>query len=389
MLPEFFDPAVARWFTATFPAATRCQLRAWAALADGRHTLVAAPTGSGKTLAAFLVALNTLAESARRGALAQETAILYVSPLKALGNDIQRNLEQPLAAIQALLAEDLGEAPAITTAVRSGDTSASARQLMRKRPPHILVTTPESLYILLTSERGRETLRTVRTVIIDEIHAVVGNKRGAHLALSLARLDACAANPPQRIGLSATQRPIERVAEFLTGGQAPCAIVDEGHARARDLAIEMPPSPLETVVSAEVSAEIRARMVELIEAHRSTLVFVNTRRMAERLARALADELGDGAVCAHHGSMARERRLDAETRLKRGELKALVATASLELGIDVGDIDLVCQLGTTRTLAMMLQRVGARGTRSMVWRAAACFHRPATSWWSRSRSSTW
>lgn len=361
MLPEFFDPAVARWFTATFPAATRCQLRAWAALADGRHTLVAAPTGSGKTLAAFLVALNTLAESARRGALAQETAILYVSPLKALGNDIQRNLEQPLAAIQALLAEDLGEAPAITTAVRSGDTSASARQLMRKRPPHILVTTPESLYILLTSERGRETLRTVRTVIIDEIHAVVGNKRGAHLALSLARLDACAAHPPQRIGLSATQRPIERVAEFLTGGQAPCAIVDEGHARARDLAIEMPPSPLETVVSAEVSAEIRARMVELIEAHRSTLVFVNTRRMAERLARALSDELGDGAVCAHHGSMARERRLDAETRLKRGELKALVATASLELGIDVGDIDLVCQLGTTRTLAMMLQRVGRAG----------------------------
>ncbi len=367
MVCASFDPAVARWFSANFLAATPCQTRAWAALQAGRHTLVAAPTGSGKTLAAFLTALSDLAAHIRRGTLNQETSVVYVSPLKALSNDIQRNLERPLAAIQALLAEELGEVPVITTAVRTGDTSASARTLMRKRPPHILVTTPESLYILLTSDSGRDMLRTTRTVIVDEIHALVGNKRGAHLALSLARLDALTERPPLRIGLSATQRPIARVAEFLTGHAhhadqpGPCAIVDEGHQRARDLAIEMPPSPLETVVSAEVAGEIRARMIELIKQHRSTLVFVNTRRMAERLARALADELGDQQVCAHHGSMSRERRLDAETRLKQGQLQALVATASLELGIDIGDVDLVCQLGSTRTLSTLLQRVGRAG----------------------------
>ena len=367
MVCASFDPAVARWFSARFAAATACQSRAWAALAAGRHTLVAAPTGSGKTLAAFLTAISELASRIRRGDLTPETVVLYVSPLKALSNDIQRNLEQPLAAIQQLLTEELGEVPAITTAVRTGDTPAAARRLMRKRPPHILVTTPESLYILLTSDSGREMLCTVRTVIIDEIHALVGNKRGAHLALSLARLEALTARPPLRVGLSATQRPIARVAEFLTGqahddaGAGVCAIVDEGHSRARDLAIEMPASPLETVVSAEVAGEIRARMIELIKQHRSTLVFVNTRRMAERLARALADELGDEQVCAHHGSMSRERRLDAELRLKHGKLTALVATASLELGIDIGDVDLVCQLGTTRTLAMFLQRVGRSG----------------------------
>ena len=367
MVCASFDRAVARWFSATFPVATPCQTQAWAALEAGRHTLVAAPTGSGKTLAAFLTAISDLARQLRAGELRQETAVLYVSPLKALSNDIQRNLEGPLAAIQALLEEELGAIATITTAVRTGDTPAAARTLMRKRPPHILVTTPESLYILLTSDSGREMLRTVRTVIVDEIHALVGNKRGAHLALSLARLNALTARPPLRIGLSATQRPLARVAEFLTGqahdeqGGSACAIVDEGHARACDLSIEMPPSPLETLVSGEVSAEIRARMVELINAHRSTLVFVNTRRMAERLARALADELGEAQVCAHHGSMSRERRLDAETRLKQGRLKALVATASLELGIDIGDVDLVCQLGTTRTLAMLLQRVGRAG----------------------------
>ena len=367
MVYASFDPAVARWFSARFAAATACQSRAWAALATGRHTLVAAPTGSGKTLAAFLTAISELAGRIRRGELTAETVVLYVSPLKALSNDIQRNLEQPLAAIQQLLAEELGEVPAITTAVRTGDTPAAARTLMRKRPPHILVTTPESLYILLTSDSGRAMLRTVRTVIIDEIHALVGNKRGAHLALSLARLDALTTRPPLRIGLSATQRPIARVAEFLTGqahddaGTGACAIIDEGHSRARDVAIEMPSSPLETVVSAEVAGEIRARMIELIKQHRSTLVFVNTRRMAERLARALADELGDEQVCAHHGSMSRERRLDAELRLKHGKLTALVATASLELGIDIGDVDLVCQLGTTRTLSMFLQRVGRSG----------------------------
>ena len=367
MVCASFDPAVARWFSASFAAATVCQSRAWAALAAGRHALVAAPTGSGKTLAAFLTAISDLAGRIRRGELTDETLVLYVSPLKALSNDIQRNLEAPLAAIQQLLSEELGAVPAIRTAVRTGDTPAAARALMRKRSPHILVTTPESLYILLTSVSGREMLRSVRTVIIDEIHALVGNKRGSHLALSVARLEALTAFPPLRIGLSATQRPITRVAEFLTGqahdeaATDACVIIDEGHARARDLAIEMPPSPLETVVSAEVAGEIRARMIELINQHRSTLVFVNTRRMAERLARALADELGEDQVCAHHGSMSRERRFDAELRLKQGKLKALVATASLELGIDIGDVDLVCQLGATRTLAMFLQRVGRSG----------------------------
>ncbi|MGE0485387.1 MAG: DEAD/DEAH box helicase [Gammaproteobacteria bacterium] len=362
MLPASFDPAVKAWFEDSFGQPTVCQSRAWTALAGGAHTLVAAPTGSGKTLAAFLTALSELAAEARAGALAGETRVLYVSPLKALSNDIQRNLEQPLAGIRARLEAEIGEAPGIRTAVRTGDTPAAARALMRKRPPHILVTTPESLYILLTSDSGRDMLRTVRTVIVDEIHALVANKRGAHLALSLARLERLTATPPVRIGLSATQRPIERVAEYLVGiaGRS-CTIIDEGHVRRRDLAIEMPPSPLETVLSAEVAEELRARMVELILAHRTTLVFVNTRRMAERLARALAEQIGEDQVCSHHGSMSRERRFDAEKRLKAGQLKVLVATASLELGIDIGDVDLVCQLGATRTLAMLLQRVGRSG----------------------------
>ncbi len=368
MLPATFDPAVTAWFEATFAAPTRCQQRAWAALASGRHTLVAAPTGSGKTLAAFLTAISELAGALRDGTLAAETRVLYVSPLKALSNDIQRNLEQPLAAIQAALRNALGdEVPPLTTAVRTGDTSTTARAHMRKHPPHILVTTPESLYILLTSESGRESLKTVRTVIVDEIHALAGNKRGQHLALSLARLDRLTGTPAVRIGLSATQRPLARIAEFLCGvppiaaRAVDCEIIDEGHLRAREIAIEMPLSPLETVVSAEVAGEIRARMIELIACHRTTLVFVNTRRMAERLARALADELGETAVCSHHGSMSRERRLDAERRLKQGELQVLVATASLELGIDIGDVDLVCQLGSTRSLATLLQRVGRSG----------------------------
>ena len=274
-------------------------------------------------------AISELAGQLRRGELDTRTCVLYVSPLKALSNDVQRNLEQPLAAIQGLLEAELGALPAITSAVRTGDTPPAARTLMRKRPPHILVTTPESLYILLTSDSGRATLKTVKTVIVDEIHAVAGNKRGAHLALSLARLDRLTPAPPVRIGLSATQRPIERVAEFLTGHHAaadvgnPCEIIDEGHIRDREIAIEMPKSPLEAVVSAEVSTEIRARIIELILSHRTTLVFVNTRRMTERLARALADELGDDAVCAHHGSMSKERRLDAEQRLKKRRTQGL------------------------------------------------------------------
>ncbi|MGE4616887.1 MAG: DEAD/DEAH box helicase [Gammaproteobacteria bacterium] len=367
MFPDSFDPAVRAWFSGTFETPTPCQVRAWAALEKHRHTLVAAPTGSGKTLAAFLTAISELAQQIRCEKLANETRVLYVSPLKALSNDVQRNLEQPLAAIQKLLERELGQVPAITSAVRTGDTPVAARNRMRKRPPHILVTTPESLYILLTSDSGRETLKTVRTVIIDEIHAVAGNKRGAHLSLSLERLSQVIGRAPVRIGLSATQRPIERVAEFLTGtayGDATgegCEIIDEGHVRARDIAIEMPKSPLEAVVSAEVAGEIRERIIELIATHATTLIFVNTRRMTERLARALADSIGDDAVCAHHGSMSRERRHDAERRLKNGQLKALVATASLELGIDIGDVDLVCQLGSTRSLAMLLQRIGRSG----------------------------
>jgi len=367
MFPDSFDPAVRTWFSGTFETPTPCQVRAWAALEKHRHTLVAAPTGSGKTLAAFLTAISELAQQIRCEKLANETRVLYVSPLKALSNDVQRNLEQPLAAIQKLLERELGQVTAITSAVRTGDTPVAARNRMRKRPPHILVTTPESLYILLTSDSGRETLKTVRTVIIDEIHALAGNKRGAHLSLSLERLSQVIGRAPVRIGLSATQRPIERVAEFLTGtayGDATgegCEIIDEGHVRARDIAIEMPKSPLEAVVSAEVAGEIRERIIELIATHATTLIFVNTRRMTERLARALADSIGDDAVCAHHGSMSRERRLDAERRLKNGQLKALVATASLELGIDIGDVDLVCQLGSTRSLAMLLQRIGRSG----------------------------
>ena len=367
MFPDSFDPAVRTWFSGTFETPTPCQVRAWAALEKHRHTLVAAPTGSGKTLAAFLTAISELAQQIRCEKLANETRVLYVSPLKALSNDVHRNLEQPLAAIQKLLERELGQVPAITSAVRTGDTPVAARNRMRKRPPHILVTTPESLYILLTSDSGRETLKTVRTVIIDEIHALAGNKRGAHLSLSLERLSQVIGRAPVRIGLSATQRPIERVAEFFTGtayGDATaerCEIIDEGHVRARDIAIEMPKSPLEAVVSAEVAGEIRERIIELIATHATTLIFVNTRRMTERLARALADSIGDDAVCAHHGSMSRERRHDAERRLKNGQLKALVATASLELGIDIGDVDLVCQLGSTRSLAMLLQRIGRSG----------------------------
>src|SRR6202011_4373441 len=239
------------------------------------------------------------------------------------------------------------------------------RQALIKKPPHILVTTPESLYLLLTSESGRKMLATVRTVILDEIHAVVDDRRGAHLALSIERLAALTKQPLQRIGLSATQKPIEEVARFLVGtrnvdsnGNPDCAIIDIGHRRELDLAIEIPKSPLEAVMSNEIWEEVYRRLAELIEAHRTTLVFVNTRRMAERVTQHLSELLGADAVTSHHGSLSAKLRLDAEDRLKRGELKALVATASLELGIDIGAVDLVCQLGTTRSIATLLQRVG-------------------------------
>ena len=457
-------PAVRAWFEAEFPTPTACQAKAWPLVRDGGHTLIAAPTGSGKTLAAFLAVIDELAEEARRGVLDDAVRIVYVSPLKALSYDIERNLEAPLRGIGEWAAR-LGEPPvAIRTMVRTGDTPPAVRQAMARQPPHILVTTPESLHILLTSESGRKALARTRTVIVDEIHAVAGNKRGAHLALALERLEALRAGetggasggtgngtdakperesvadeaaadadakgtngtrpegsasgettqaslplegaavsrtggrdarpadqeavpcgtpaaddaapaeldravsadgPPRRlrrIGLSATQRPMELVARFLVGSRdVPCAIVDEGFHRRRDLAIELPSSPLEPVMATEVWDEVYDRIAALARAHRTTLVFANTRRLAERAARALAERLGDKEVASHHGSLSRERRFEAEQRLKGGTLTLLVATASLELGIDIGDVDLVCQLGTTRNIATFLQRVGRSG----------------------------
>ncbi len=426
-------PAVRAWFEAEFTAPTPCQARAWPEVRGGGHVLIAAPTGSGKTLAAFLAVIDDLAEEARRGVLDDAVRVVYVSPLKALSYDIERNLEAPLHGI-AKWAERLGEPPvALRAMVRTGDTPPAARQAMSRKPPHILVTTPESLHILLTSESGRNALAHTRTVIVDEIHAVAGNKRGAHLALTLERLEALCggeagvsssrtgngadgapaaraadpatggqvpngalagapaatggtttqgsllfpdtvsdgtgARPPaagthrlRRIGLSATQRPMELVARFLVGNrEEPCAIVDEGFHRRRDLAIELPSSPLEAVMATEVWDEVYDRIAALAREHRTTLVFANTRRLAERAARALSERLGENEVASHHGSLARERRLAAEQRLKSGTLTLLVATASLELGIDIGDVDLVCQLGTTRNIATFLQRVGRSG----------------------------
>ena len=446
-------PAVRAWFESTFTAPTPCQAKAWPEVRGGGHALIAAPTGSGKTLAAFLAVIDELAEEARRGVLDDAVRVVYVSPLKALSYDIERNLEAPLRGI-AEWAERLGEPPvAIRAMVRTGDTPPAARQAMTRQPPHILVTTPESLHILLTSESGRKALRRARTVIVDEIHAVAGNKRGSHLALTLERLEALctaasaangsngegeeaaaagagqAVNAVQpslfgalangsdeageagddgrvseeahaaisgggtcgrpgrpladrcsrtgagdrfpsaqgarglrRIGLSATQRPMALVAHFLVGNrEAPCAVIDEGFHRHRDLAIELPSSPLEPVMPTEVWDEVYDRIAALAREHRTTLVFANTRRLAERAARALAERLGEKEVASHHGSLSRERRFQAEQRLKSGTLTLLVATASLELGIDIGDVDLVCQLGTTRNIATFLQRVGRSG----------------------------
>ena len=355
-------PAVANWFGAHFPAPTPAQAQAWPAIAQRRATLIAAPTGSGKTLAAFLAAIDDLVrQGLADGGLRDETQIVYVSPLKALSNDIERNLQQPLAGIRVEL-EKLGLADlAIRAQVRTGDTPAAERVAMRKHPPHILVTTPESLYLLLTSESGRALLATTRSVIVDEIHALAGNKRGAHLSLSLERLAALCARPPTRIGISATQKPLHEIAEFLTGAggdTAPPVIVDAGHQRPRDLALSLPDAPLEAVMSNEVWEQIYRQLAALIAAHRTTLIFVNTRRMAERVVRHLSDLVGREFITSHHGSLSKEQRLGAEQALKAGKLKALVATASLELGIDIGDVDLVCQLGTPRGINTFLQRVG-------------------------------
>src|SRR5256712_1446137 len=361
-----FHPAVARWFEEKFGSPTEPQERGWPAIQSGGHTLIAAPTGSGKTLAAFLASLDELFGDGLARKLKDETRVIYVSPLKALSNDIHKNLEEPLAGIRAALRASGRRDVELRADVRTGDTPAAKRQAIAKKPPHILVTTPESFYLLLTSESGRKILATARTLIVDEIHAVVGNRRGSHLALSMERLQALVTGPLQRIGLSATQKPIDEVARFLVGtrgldetGNPRCAIIDSGHSRKMDLAIELPGSPLDAVMSNEVWAEVYQRLADLIEAHRTTLVFVNTRRLAERVTHHLAERLGPDKVTSHHGSLSAKLRLDAENRLKRGELKALVATASLELGIDIGSVDLVCQLGSTRYLATLLQRVGA------------------------------
>src|SRR2546423_747790 len=389
-----FHPIIQRWFEETLGTPTAAQSQGWASIREARHTLIAAPTGSGKTLAAFLTALDDLYVEGLTNPLPDEVRGVYVPPLKALSADIHKNLAEPRRGIKRI-AEEMGlEAPRITAAVRTGDTTSSERAAMLRKPPHILVTTPESLYLLLTSARSREMLRTARTVIVDEIHAVIGGRRGAHLALSLERLEAVVAGGPpdgpakagpyvsdgpgvgagfsrpiQRIGLSATQKPIEEVARFLVGNRecgaglhAPrCTIVDEGHRREIDVAVEIPRSPLDAVMSHEVWEEYYDRLTQLICEHRTTLIFVNTRKMAERTARHLSERLGEDAVTAHHGSLSKEIRLDAEHRLKNGTLKALVATASLELGIDIGHVDLVCQVGSPHRIATLLQRVGRSG----------------------------
>ncbi|MGA8029508.1 MAG: DEAD/DEAH box helicase, partial [Bryobacteraceae bacterium] len=353
-----FDPLIQEWFTTRFGAPTQPQSLGWPEIAAGHDTLISAPTGSGKTLAAFLICLDRLVRAAREHSLTDETQVIYVSPLKALSNDIHRNLETPLAEIAALAGREGILLPPIRTAVRTGDTPMLERAHMLKRPPHILVTTPESLFILLTAEKSRQMLRTARTIIIDEIHAMADDKRGSHLALSVARLDALTAHRPQRIGLSATVKPIHEIARLL--GPA-TRIVDIGHRREMELAVEIPRDELSSVASTEMWNEIYDRVAELILANRTTLVFVNTRRLSERVAHSLAERLGENLVLPHHGSLSRHLRLDAESRLKCGELRAVVATASLELGIDIGTVDLVCQIGSTRSIAVALQRVGRSG----------------------------
>ena len=361
---QLFHPAVSSWFEETFQAPTQCQEQAWPSIKNRKHTLIAAPTGSGKTLAAFLASIDDLIRKGEEGPLADETYVVYISPLKALSNDIHRNLEQPLEGIRLKLFELGCDDVCIRAFVRTGDTPASTRAAMVRKPPHIVVTTPESFYILLTSDSGRRMLKTVHTVIVDEIHAVVGSKRGSHLALSLERLERLAGPDLNRIGLSATQRPLDEVGRFLVGdskNRPACEIVDIGHSRKLDIGIVMPNAPLEALLSGQAASELYDKLTSLIRSHKTTLIFVNTRRMAERVARYLSERIGEENVTSHHGSLAREQRLSAESRLKGGKLRALVATASLELGIDIGDVDLVCQIGTTRSISTLMQRVGRSG----------------------------
>src|SRR5271165_1028221 len=378
---EWAHPVVREWFVRRFQTPTEPQELGWPHILAGKPTLISAPTGSGKTLAAFLIAIDGLLRKAIEGRLDGATEVVYVSPLKALSNDVQKNLETPLREIQQLALERGYLCAPIRTAVRTGDTLPAERRAMLKEPPHILVTTPESLYILLTSEKSRQNLRRVRTVIVDEIHAVADDKRGSHLALTLERLDALVRgeNPlsaadfvsghdaPQRIGLSATQNPIELVAEFLAGERAAeVEIVQAGQRRPMDLRVEVPSDELGAVATQSVWESVHTRLAELANEHRSTLVFVNTRKMVERLAFALAERLGEENVAAHHGSLSRKLRFEAERRLKVGEIRILVATASLELGIDIGTVDLVCQINTPRAIATAMQRVGRAGH----WRGA-------------------
>src|SRR5215831_11919476 len=364
---EWAHPLVRDWFVRRFLTPTEPQVQGWPHILAGETTLISAPTGSGKTLAAFLICIDRLVRKAIAGDLLDRTEVLYVSPLKALSNDIQKNLEVPLGEILQMAGERGLLMPEVRTSVRTGDTLAHERRAMLARPPHILVTTPESLYILLTAAKSREILRTVESMIVDEIHAMADDKRGAHLALSLERLDHLTGKRLTRIGLSATQKPIELVANFLTGNeQLEPAVVQIGHRREMDLAVEVPGDELGPVASNEMWGEIYDRLAELAKQHRSTLIFVNTRRLAERVAHHLAERLGNEAVAAHHGSLSRKLRLHAEKRLKSGELRALVATASLELGIDIGAVDLVCQIGSPRSISVALQRIGRAGH----WRGA-------------------
>jgi ATP-dependent Lhr-like helicase len=341
-----FDPLISDWFTSRLGRPTEPQVAGWAEIAQGRNVLISAPTGSGKTLAAFLICLDRLVRAAKENALADETQVVYVSPLKALSNDVHKNLESPLAEIAELAAQRGITMSAVRTGVRTGDTPASERQHMSRKPPHVLVTTPESLFILLTAERSRQALRTVRTVIVDEVHAIADDKRGSHLALTLARLNHVVSSHsgrvPQIVGLSATVRPIEEIARFL----APVmSIVDVGHRREMELRIEVPNDELGAVATSEMWDEIYGRLANHISQERTTLVFVNTRRLSERVAHHLGERLGPNVVLPHHGSLSRALRHDAEARLKNGELKAVVATASLELGIDIGTVDLAIQIG--------------------------------------------
>ncbi len=363
-----FHPIIQDWFRSRFEAPTQAQVDGWSAIAQGRHALIAAPTGSGKTLAAFLTCIDQLVRQGLRGGLPDTTQVVYVSPLKALSNDIQKNLATPLDEIHARAEARGTPLPAIKTAVRTGDTPAYERQKMAKQPPHILITTPESLYILLTSESGRRGLTDVKTIILDEIHAVADDKRGAHLSLSVERLCALARNPVVRVGLSATQRPIDEVARFLVGnrnvsgeGVPNCLIVDTGHTRRMELAVQLPQTELGPIATHEVWGETLDTVVDLAANHGTTLVFVNTRRLVERVSHQLSLRMGEPAVVAHHGSLSRSRRLAAEEKLKQGEVKVCVATASLELGIDIGVVDLVCQIGSPRSIGLLLQRVGRSG----------------------------